>query len=64
MNTNACVSSLSDSDLHAAYERSAAKLSPSLDPDERVKLWQEIWVLNSELQRRYSAAVEPGASSP
>lgn len=64
MTTNSCVSDLSDRDLHAAYERSTAKLSPSLDPDERVKLWQEIWVLNSELQRRYSAAIEPGAGSP
>jgi hypothetical protein len=63
MTTNVCVSKLSDIDLLAAYERSTAKLSPSLDPDERVKLWQEIWKMSSELERRYSAASEPRASS-
>jgi hypothetical protein len=63
MTTNACVSKLSDNDLLAAYESSTAKLSPSLDPDERVRLWQEIWSLSSELQRRYSAPGEPRGGS-
>ena len=63
MTTNFCMSKLSDSDLLAAYERSTAKLSPSLDPDERVKLWQQIWIMSSELERRYSAAAEPKASA-
>lgn len=62
MTTNSCVCNLSDNDLHAAHERARAKLSPSLDSDERVRLWQEIWILSSELQRRYSAAAEPRTS--
>jgi hypothetical protein len=57
MTTTSCISNLTDNDLLAAYESANNKLSPSLDPDERVRLWQEIWALSGELQRRrYPAA--------
>jgi hypothetical protein len=59
MTTNSCMSDLSDGDLHAAYERASAKLRPSLDPDERVRVWQEIWALSGELGRRYAPATDP-----
>jgi hypothetical protein len=52
MTTTSCVSNLSDRDLQAAYESAKDKLSPSLDSDERVRVWQEMWALSSELQRR------------
>ena len=59
MISNACVSSLSDRELHAAYESARAKLSPSMDPDERVRVWQEIWALSGERERRQPPIAEP-----
>jgi hypothetical protein len=47
-----CLSDLDDAVLQATYERAKNKLSPSLDPDERVRVWREVWALSSELQRR------------
>lgn len=56
MTTTSFASNVSDCEVHAAYERAWAKLSLSLDPDERVHVWQEIWALSGELQRRQFAA--------
>ena len=64
MTTNSCVSNLSDRDLHTAYEGAWAKLSPSLDPDERVRVWQEIWALSGELERRCPPFTGPISASP
>ena len=60
MTTISCLRDLDDAVLQATYERAWKKLSPLLDPDERVRVWQEIWTVSSELQpRQYSPAVEP-----
>jgi hypothetical protein len=58
MTTESCASNLNDCDLQAAYQTARAKLSPTLDPDERVKIWQEIWALSGELGRRYPLSTE------
>ena len=65
MTTTSCISKLSDSDLLAAYESANNKLSPSLDPDARVRVWQEIWALSGELQRRrYPSATSSSPDGP
>jgi hypothetical protein len=58
MATNMPVSDLSEKDLLAAYESVRGKLS-YLEPEERVKVWPEVWALRHELVRRCLLAAGP-----